>query len=343
MPKRDLAAECPEFCVLLIGETGSGKSTLINNLLGAEVAPEGHTCQSETKTIRQYRGTVASVPVVLYDTPGMDDMTAGSNRDLCKEIKKLIRSKKICLTIFCFSMNEQRIKRSHISTMRAYHEATVNWDSAIVALTFADKIKAPRAERKGEGFNEAEHFRAKISEWEATLQDTLVRKVGVPQSVAQSLIMRPTTDEWDSKLPDNQEWFVPLWLDILDGLSPAACFRFLEIHKDNITVESDTEVSKEHDGGKKIRLTDIELVRLKRIAEDKLRSINPRSAASGVGGAVLVIGGVGTVIAFGMGVVGLAFGGIGAVGIFAGVIFIIGAIALAVHVHEKSQSEENEK
>ena len=100
MPKRDPAKECAVFGVLLIGETGSGKSILINNLLGKEVAHEGHTCRSETDTITQYRGTVAGVPVALYDTPGTDE-TAATDRDIWREIKSLIKSKKVCLVIFC--------------------------------------------------------------------------------------------------------------------------------------------------------------------------------------------------------------------------------------------------
>ena len=107
---------------------------------------------------------------------------------------------------FLLSINERHIKQNHISTMRAYHKATVNWKNAIVALTFSDKIKAPRTERNSEGFNEAEYFRWKIEEWKATLRDTLVKEVRVPQSVAEHLIMRPTTDEWDATLPDNQKW-----------------------------------------------------------------------------------------------------------------------------------------
>ena len=266
------AEKCPEFGVLLIGETGSGKSTLINNLLGEQVAPEGHTCYSETDKIMEYRGKAAGVPVTLYDTPGTDDMTAASDKYLCREIKRLIKSKSVCLVIFCFSMNEQCIKRSHISTMRAYHEATVNWENAIVALTFADKIKAPRTERNSKGFNEGKYFQGKIAQWKTTLQDTLVRKVGVPQPVAETLIMRPTTDEWDSKLPDNQEWFVPLWLDILDLLAPAAYYRFLEIHRDNVIFGGDAEDSPKG-GARGIRLTGIDKASFRRIAVDKITSV----------------------------------------------------------------------
>ena len=46
--------------------------------------------------------------------------------------------------------------------------------------------------------------------------------------------MCPTTDELDTNLPDNQEWFIPLWLDILDLLEPAVYLRFLEIHRQKI-------------------------------------------------------------------------------------------------------------
>ena len=102
--KIDLAEECPEFNVLLIGETGSGKSTLINKL-GKDVADEGHSVSPETATIREYRSKIACVPVTLYDTPGLNDMTPASDNLLCKEIKRTIKSEKVCLTIFCFSMS----------------------------------------------------------------------------------------------------------------------------------------------------------------------------------------------------------------------------------------------
>ena len=271
VPKLDQAAECPEFSVLLIGETGSGKSTLINNLLGEDVALEGHSMANPgTAAIQQYRGTVAGVPVVLYDTPGTDDRKAASDTDVCKEIKKLIKSKKVCLTIFCFSMNEQRIKRSHILTLQAYNKASVNWKNSIVALTFADQIKAPHKERRSADFNPADYFQRKITERTTELRSVLAKEVGVPQFVAENLIMRPTTDEWDSPLPDNQEWFIPLWLDILDLLEPAAYFRLLEIHRGSITFEDAGEVPIREmiiTGERKDRLQKITKKKLEAIAE----------------------------------------------------------------------------
>ena len=72
-----LKKDCPIFGVLVIGETGTGKSTLINNLLGKEVAPVGHSMKSETLEVTPHEVAVEGVPVVVYDTPGLDDVWGG--------------------------------------------------------------------------------------------------------------------------------------------------------------------------------------------------------------------------------------------------------------------------
>ena len=91
----------------------------------------------------------------------------------------------------------------------------------------------------------------------------------------------------------------------------------------------------EWDGGTKIHLTSTDLTRFKTIAKEKLARFNPRSAVGGMGGAVLVI----SVI---LGAAGLTVCGIGAAGILIGVVFIVGAVVIAVHACGQSQNEKNE-
>ena len=58
------------FGALVIGKTGTGKSTLVNNLVGKDAVEVGYTFASATKTIVANTIAVERVPVALYDTHG---------------------------------------------------------------------------------------------------------------------------------------------------------------------------------------------------------------------------------------------------------------------------------
>ena len=119
--------------------------------------------------------------------------------------------------------------------MQTCHEAGVNWNNIIVALTFADMIRAPRAERNAVGFDHTRYFQDKVDEWEKTLKQALQENVRVQPSMIDNLLVRPTTDDRGSLLPGNCEWFTQLWLGVLEVLVPKDYHAFLKIHETSIT------------------------------------------------------------------------------------------------------------
>ena len=64
-----------------------------------------------------------------------------------------------------------------------------------------------------------------------------MKTVGVKLDVVERIKMHPTTLLPKDQLPNGNPWYVPLWLHIVDILSPAATIRFLDIHRKNICDE----------------------------------------------------------------------------------------------------------
>ena len=220
-----LRKDCPVFGILVIGETGTGKSTLINNLLGKEVAPVGHTMESETLKVTPHEVTVEGVPVVVYDTPGLDDTREGEDEEKYLDImKSLLARKKIHLVIYCLKMTETRMRKGLIRTFEEYHKIGVPWEQTVITVTFADMYK--------------EGDPSRFSQIQQQLKKTLVGKVRVAQSIVEKLKIRPTAKDPKEALPSGRPWYVPFWLDVVEVLVPAALVRFFDIHEGNIHLES---------------------------------------------------------------------------------------------------------
>lgn len=166
-------SEHPVSGVLVIGETGTGKSTLINSLVGEEVVKVGVGMYSETATITKVSLDVEGVPVIFYDTPGLN-FSGNLDDRYIQEMKDMLKSGDIHLVIYCLKMSETRMRGSLIYTFQQYNKIGVNWEHTVIALTIADHLPVPRKEMKNPGFEMGRFFNDHVAKLHADFTTPLV-------------------------------------------------------------------------------------------------------------------------------------------------------------------------
>ena len=229
-----LKGDCPVFGVLVVGETGTGKSTLVNNLMGKDVVVEGGTFDSQTATITKHIVEVEGVTVALYDTPGLGD-TRGTEDDVyLGKMKDTLKGDTISLVIYCLKLSETRMRASLIRTFQEFNKIGVKWEMTIIALTFADFVPVPYSVCQKPGFQEGQFFNDRLAEMQLCIRRTLRERVKVAAQVASDVTCRPSTSDPIERLMNGDRWFVPFWLEVLELLTPGAAMQFLEMRANNI-------------------------------------------------------------------------------------------------------------
>jgi uncharacterized protein (DUF697 family)/GTP-binding protein EngB required for normal cell division len=115
------AAELGHANILITGQTGVGKSTLVNAIFRAELAKEG---VGRPVTQRVQRHDAPGVPVTIFDTPGIE---LGDAKDaVIADFKKTIAASRrdaaenfIHLAWYCIDAGQTRIQGYDVDVIRA--------------------------------------------------------------------------------------------------------------------------------------------------------------------------------------------------------------------------------
>jgi GTP-binding protein EngB required for normal cell division len=203
---------------LLVGRTGVGKSSTINTLLGAEVAPTGKY-RPTTLEVKKHWHSHNDIKYAIIDTPGLCDDLPEAGND--KKYLNLIKSQvgEIDSLWYVTRLDDTRLGADERRGIKLVSRALGSqvWKRAVIVFTFADAVKPAE-------FAEAMAERTKIIREEiakyAPAESSSIPSVAVTNS-------GPTT-------PDGAEWLGELFTVVVERFNEAGMLPFLVSMQDDV-------------------------------------------------------------------------------------------------------------
>ncbi len=319
------------FTILLIGQTGAGKSATVNSLFDDEVA-KTNELDSETKSVTPFEGTYHNVNYTIYDTPGLgewDDKILEIDSENPELIHVLLELHHEYLSLmikkcpmpdvvwYVLKLDNNRLTLADVISIRLIHKYFGDeiWNRTMIVCTHADKCKTQEDFQKF--FNDRTE---KIDK--AITKITQGNIQGIPAVAVSN--GKPHT-------PDGKSWLGRLFVTSLERLNPDRKVAFL------LAFAMDLEIPKPQQQTPKVQQTKVnnseEIAKKKGridLTENDLydRFIESSSGVSEVLTGVLTIGQFGATIDL--------FSGGATMGIPIAICSIIGGIAGFINwLHKK--------
>ncbi len=209
--------------ILLVGRTGVGKSSTINSLLGAEVAPVGKFTAT-TMQVKNYPHTHGGLQYNIIDTPGLcDDLPEeGNDQRYLADIREAARETD-CL-LFVTELDAARVSSDERRGIKMITEALgpAVWENALIVFTRADKV-TPK------------DFAADLTTRSSLVRQVIATYAPLHASYIPSLAVSNTSET----LPNGKPWLGEFFTQVVMRLQGDATIPFLHSMKEDIGI-SDT-------------------------------------------------------------------------------------------------------
>ena len=201
--------------ILITGKTGTGKSALINGIIGTNASKEGGLLNPTTSKVEEYKRSARGVKMLVYDSPGLQDGTKNEKAYLLDMEKKC---KGVDLVLYTIRMSDQRINVGDIEAMKKLNTAFGEkfWARTMFILTFANEIRDPE-DPEDESSNQA-FFEKRLRTWKQKLPDTAMKNLSISKKVAKSIPIVPAGYHKTIHLPGRRFWFSQFWKAMFDRM-----------------------------------------------------------------------------------------------------------------------------